>query len=124
MKKLIPILATPILLCITSCMYNHENNIEELGSSYYFLGDGRESQILKNLKPTEKSRFGKTIIPAEVLRYNFDENYIIAETKEITGTKFQYWIINKKMPSDSIYAIDSLSFYRKTDSLGLKLKAR
>ncbi len=129
-NKLIAIIILQILFCfIISCsngptVYNHENNIEELGDNYYFLGDGRESQILKNLKPGGKLRFGKTIVPAEVLRYNFDENYIISETKGNENGKFQYWVINKKKISDSIYPIDSLSFKRKIDSLGIKLKNR
>ncbi|WP_214229632.1 hypothetical protein, partial [Pedobacter sp. B4-66] len=118
------------LFCfILSCseertVYNHENNIEELGGNYYFLGDGRESQILKDLKSAGKSRFGKTIIPAEVLRYNFDENYIISETRGNEDGKIKYWIINKKQFSDSIHPVDSLSFYKKIDSLGIKLKNR
>ncbi|TCC96385.1 hypothetical protein [Pedobacter psychroterrae] len=130
MKRNVIVIALQILFCfVLSCsegktVYNHQNNIEDLGDNYYFLGDGRESQILKNLKPSGRSRFGKTIIPAEVLRYNFDEHYIIAETREIAEGRLRYWIIRKNTILDSIQSIDSLSFYSKIDSLGMSLKVR
>ena len=57
------------LSCSEGTVYNHTNNIEELGDDYYFLGDGKESQILLNLKPGSKLKMGKTIVPPEVIRF-------------------------------------------------------
>ena len=45
-------------------IYNHTNEIEELGQNYYYIGDANESQIVLNLRPKSNKRFGQTIIPA------------------------------------------------------------
>jgi len=109
------------LSCSGEVVYNHSNNIEELGHGYYFLGDGHESQILLNLKPDAKSKIGKTIVPPEVIRYNFDDQYIIAES--IDGKGYLYWLI-KKGELDSLQSVDSLEFFTRISLLGLELKDR
>ncbi len=55
--------------------YDHTAVVVELGNDFYYLGDGRESQILVNLRPKSKSKVGKTIIPPEVIQYNFDTEF-------------------------------------------------
>ncbi|WP_281228761.1 hypothetical protein [Flavobacterium aquiphilum] len=109
-----------------TAVYNHADNIEELGQNYYYLGDANESQILLNLKPEKTLKFGKTIIPPEVIEYGFDDNYIIAKTKElIDGNKtFEYWIVDKRANNDSAKAMDSISFFKKTYDLDLKIKLK
>jgi len=103
-------------------IYNHTNDIVELGDNFYYLGDGKESQILLNMKPTSNHKFGQTIIPSEVIKYNFNERYIIAENQNIKGKK-KYWIIDKHQ-NKSINSFDSLSFLKKIENINLNLKDR
>lgn len=108
-------------------VYNHTAEIIELGNDFYYLGDGRESQILLNLKPEAKSKFGKTIIPPEVILYNHDDNFIIAQTLEKVKGKesVKYWIVEKvKKNEATAIPLDSISFYKSTDSLGIKIKLK
>ena len=108
-------------------IYDHTAAIVDLGNNYYYLGDGRESQILLNLKPDAKSKVGKTIIPPEVIQYNFDESYIIAQTIERINSKdlYKYWIVEKtEKNQDLIISIDSIKFYKKLDSLLIKIKLK
>lgn len=109
-----------------SCIHNSTNNIEELGSNYYYLGDANESQILINLKPQSKSKFGKTIISPEVVEYNFNDNYIIAKSLEVIDNKTidKFWIINKRKKNDSIIPMDSTKFSHQLDSLQLNIKLK
>ncbi|MBW8360620.1 MAG: hypothetical protein K0M56_00375 [Kaistella sp.] len=82
-----------LILCI-SCVYNHTSITEDLVNGYFFLGDGRESQILLG---NEKKNFGTAIVPQEVIKYNFDERYIVAKSLNVSDkrkTKL-YWIIDK-----------------------------
>ena len=72
------------------------------------MGAARESQILLNLKPGAKSKVGETIIPPEVIRYNYDEKFIIAQTLDkVNGKEFhKYWIFDKmKKTQDSIFSL-------------------
>ncbi len=73
------ILALLFLFCI-SCIYNHTADSENLGSDYFYLGDGHESQIILG---DEKMNSGITIIPQEVVEYNFNQRYIIARSIDI-----------------------------------------
>lgn len=109
--------------CSGGTVYNHTNNIEELGDDYYFLGDGNESQILLNLKPGAKSKMGKTIVPPEVIRYGFDNQYIIAESIDGKGEEYLYWLI-RKGELDSLHPVDSLEFFTRISLLGIELKDR
>ncbi|MEN5057825.1 hypothetical protein [Sphingobacterium kitahiroshimense] len=111
------------LSCSGEVVNNHTNNIEELGDDYYFLGDGHESQILLNLKPSAKSKIGKTIVAPEVIRYNFDDQYIIAESIDGKGEGYLYWLI-RKGELDSLHPVDSLEFFTRISLLGLELKDR
>lgn len=121
-----------MLMGLYSCVnkknvYNHTAEIIELGDNFYYLADGRESQILLNLKPEAKSKFGKTIIPPEVIQYNYDDNFIIAQTidrEPMNGKQFyKYWIVEKKKKNqDLIISLDSTSFYKNIDSLLIKIK--
>jgi hypothetical protein len=124
---LVFIITSIALCCCTNRVkpYNHTAVIVELGNDFYYLGDGGESQILLNLKPEAKSKVGKTIIPPEVIRYNFNENFIIAQTVgKVSGKEaYKYWIVEKnKMNQDSITHLDSISFYKNLDILHIKIK--
>jgi hypothetical protein len=117
------------IIIIFSCtrkesIYDHTAIIEQLGANYYYKGDGNESQILLNLNQENSSGFGKTIIPPEVVQYNFDSNYIIAKTlKSMDGEKsYRYWVVDKREANDSLYSIDSINFFKKIDILKLQIK--
>ena len=122
------ILFTTIVSCIQKqeTIYNHTNEIEELGQNYYYLGDANESQILLNLRPKANKRVGQTIIPAEVIKYNFNQDFIIAKTMQsVDGKKsFEYWIVDKRLKNDSLKASDSLTFFKEIEKVNLKLKIR
>lgn len=109
-----------------SCVHNSTDNIEELGSNYYYLGDANESQILINLKPESNNKFGKTVIYPEVVEYNFNDNYIIAKSKEVIDNKRidKFWLIDKRKKNDSIIPMDSIKFSLQLDSLKLNIKLK
>jgi hypothetical protein len=113
------------LSCVRNqTVYNQTDNIEELGNNYYYLGDSNESQILLNLKPENKSKFGKTIIPPEVIEYNFNNDFIIAKTLEMidNNKNYKYWIVDKQRNKDSIEPLDSINFFKALDNLNLNIK--
>jgi hypothetical protein len=108
-------------------LYDHTAAIVELGNDFYYLGDAGESQILLNLKPGAKSKVGKTVIPPEVILYNHDDNFIIAQTLEKVNGKeiVKYWIVEKAKKNEAAaIPLDSVSFYKNTDSLGIKIKLK
>ncbi|MGK4568147.1 DUF3997 domain-containing protein [Flavobacterium sp. 3HN19-14] len=119
MRKLILSSGLLFMFCI-SCVYNHTSNTENLGNGYFFLGDGNESQILVG---NEKKNYGSTVVPQEVIKYNFDEKYIIAKSLNVLDNKTieSYWIIDKQNKKDSIYGLDSLSFVKKIKKLSINL---
>ena len=78
-KNLVYIL---ILICCSSCLYNDTTITEDLGNQYFYLGAGNESQILLG---DEKKNTGITIIPQEVIEYNFDDRFIIAKSVTIAN---------------------------------------
>jgi hypothetical protein len=105
--------------------YDHTAVVVELGNDFYYLGDGRESQILVNLRPKSKSKVGKTIIPPEVIQYNFDTEFIIAQTVERENGEeiYKYWIVEKNgVQKGSITSLNSMNFHRGLDSLQIKMK--
>jgi hypothetical protein len=114
------ILSVIILFSIcVSCVYNHTGNTENLGNGYFYLGDGNESQILLG---NEKKNSGVTIVPQEVVKYNFDKNFIIAKSSSNVDNKKTelYWIIDKS-EKDSIVGLDSLSFVKKLKALNINM---
>ena len=130
-NRILIILVSVIISIVVYCCdnkvkpYDHTAVIIELGNDFYYLGDGGESQILLNLKPDATFKAGKTVIPPEVIQYNYDENFIIAQTVEKIDSKefYKYWIVEKnKVNQDSITALDSMSFYRNLESLQIKVK--
>jgi len=131
-RILILLVSSIALIVLYSCnnrvnLYDHTAAIVELGNDFYYLGDAGESQILLNLKPGAKSKVGKTVIPPEVILYNHDDNFIIAQTLEKVNGKesVKYWIVEKvKKDEATATPLDSISFYKSTDSLGIKIKLK
>jgi hypothetical protein len=66
-----------------------------------------------------------TIVPQEVVEYNFDSRYIIAKSiMNIDNvTKQTFWIVDKK-DKNSPLLLDSISFTKKVEELNLKLKLK
>ena len=118
-KNLVSIL---IMTCCSSCLYNDTAITEDLGNQYFYLGAANESQILLG---DEKKNIGITIIPQEVVEYNFDDRFIIAKnvTKTNNIKNENFWIVDKKN-KDSTFSLDSVSFMRKVEKLGLKIKLK
>ena len=106
-----------------SCTFNSDNSTYDLGDNYYYLADANESQILLNLKPNQRSKVGKTIIPAEVTEYNFNEFYIIAKSIDHKNKIELFWIVNKNS-NDSIEALNLKGFSEKLETLKISLKLR
>lgn len=110
------------MTCCSSCLYNDTAITEDLGNQYFYLGAANESQILLG---DEKKNIGITIIPQEVVEYNFDDRFIIAKnvTKTNNIKNENFWIVDKKN-KDSTFSLDSVSFMRKVEKLGLKIKLK
>lgn len=113
-----------LLISFTSCIYNHTDNIEILGNRFYYLGDGNESQILYDPTENVDYKFGITVIPPEVIKYNFNDQYIIAKTLDSLDSKRNYWLVDKTKDFSSLMPLDSINFYRKLDSLAITLKLK
>jgi len=117
MKK---ILLVAVVLSLQSCLYDHTDNIEELGSNYYYMGDGRESQIL--LSKNEKRSGGQTVVPEEVTHYAFNSEYIIARNiQDRINKEIKFWIIDKRQGAQPV-PLDSTEFYEELQKLNLDLK--
>ena len=79
---------------------------------------------------------GTTVVPQTITAYNFDKNWIIAQSDSTYHNKrndFAYWIFNKNISSssesrhDSIKAnlagpLDSLAFYKTLEEKGIRLE--
>lgn len=89
-----------LLLFLSACVYDHTAITEDLGKGYFYLGDGHESQILFNKNRKKNGSSGLIVTEAEVVEYNYDENYIIA--KSLRDKSELFWIINKDLPFDSV----------------------
>lgn len=114
-----------IFLCCNNRgdVYDNTDNIQDLGDNYYYLGDANESQILLNLKPFLKRKFGKTVIPGEVIAYNHNSQFIIAKTKNQSTDKkeVKYWILDKRIRETEPKSMDSIMFFKRIDSLNLNI---
>jgi hypothetical protein len=119
-KSFIYFMLLSFIFCI-SCAINNEKNTYDLGNNFYYLADANESQILLNLKPNQRSKVGKTIIPEEVIEYNFNESFIIAKSIDHKNKTELYWIVNKDL-KDSVKALNQKAFSEKLKVLRIDLK--
>lgn len=109
-----------VALTLQSCLYDHTDNIQELGNNYYYMGDGNESQIL--LSRNEQRSVGTTIVPQEVTHYGFNEEYIIARNiQDRYNKEIKFWIIDKRQESQPV-PLDSIEFNQELQRLNLDLK--
>lgn len=112
------------MMCLLdSCVYNHTDNIEDLGNGYYYVGDGSESQILHSTKPNNYS-FGITVVPQEVIAYNSNNSHIVAKSivNEQGLQQTKYWIIDKKNNNQIITPLDSTSFSKMLKAANIHLE--
>lgn len=114
------LLLAMLLFCAYSC--NLEREID-LGNGYYLLGDHENSVISKKLK--NKKGVYKDILLGEIMRYEFNQKYIIVNRQinqkvkmlfqthplwgSQNGDENQFWIINKTT-EELIGPLDILSF--------------
>jgi len=68
---------------------------EDLGAGYFYIPDGRNSIIIKSIRNNSPST-GHLIIPATVIKFSFNEQFVIAKTKDRIKNEDYYWIISKK----------------------------
>ncbi len=111
-----------IVICLSSCLWNDTAITEDLGDNYFYLGAANESQILLG---DEKKNIGITIVPQEVIAFNFDNRFIIAKSvaKINNINVHKFWVVDKKR-KDSIVSLDSISFNKKIENLGLKIRLK
>lgn len=103
-----------------SCIYNQTDNIQEFGNNFYYIGDGKESQIL--LGRSGQRSGGETIVPEEVTHYGFNSEYIIARNiQERNKREVKFWIIDKKQETQPI-PLDSLEFINRIQCLNIELQ--
>ena len=106
-----------VVICLSSCLWNDTAITEDLGDKYFYLGAGNESQILLG---NEKKNSGVTVVPQEVIEYNYDTRYIIARS---TDSLDKYWIIDKQS-NQSLKPLDSLEFAKEMENLNIALKLK
>ena len=121
MKRPKNLLLVFVVICLSSCLGNDTAITEDLGDKYFYLGAGNESQILLG---DERKNIGITIIPQEVIEYNFDNRFIIAKSvAKLNNNVQEFWVVDKKS-KDSIVSLDSISFMKKIEGLGLKIRLK
>lgn len=98
-----------ICLVMQSCYYqqNDDSNID-LGSGYQYIQESPES-ITKQITVDGKT-INLTIISPKVVKYSFNDDYIIAKSVNYAGQNPRYWIIDKKKESTSPEPLDSINF--------------
>ncbi len=123
MKSIISFLL--VIFLFNSCVFRHTDDTVDLGNNYYFLADGRMSTIGFNTANEGENRSGITLVEPKVVKYNFNDKYIIAKTIGVYDNEAKYWIIDKdladiKAPEN----LDSISFYNKllNKKIDLELK--
>jgi len=87
----------------------------DLGSNYWYIQDYPQTIVIGD---------GKEVVFPVVLKYAYNENYIIAKTKDLETKDTLYWVVNKK--TGKYEKCDSLNFeqlkkeYNVLDTLMLK----
>ena len=124
-------LAFAALVLMGSC---ETRTYEDLGNGYYFYYDGRGSDILHS-ETTPVHGEGLSIVPPTVSDYWYNDTTILARRmSHRAGGVVDYWIVLKsrpitwypedatgiKRPANVVGPIDSLSFYRELNRLGLQ----
>lgn len=115
-----------MLFGICSCCFSVKE--EYLGNNLYLSEyDNRDRRILYSEEKCSGSGF--EIIPMTVTAYNFNDNWVIAESK--SSENYNYWIIQNSYTSiptaDEIKRnthgpLDSLSFYRIMEENSITLE--
>jgi hypothetical protein len=93
----------------------------DLGSNYRYIQDYPQT-ILYHM--TEKyNGGGLEAVPPIVVRYKWNDRYIIAKNIDWEDNHTNYWIIDKEIEFSEIKPMDSLSFYFTLEEkkIGLKL---
>jgi len=99
----------------------HYNDNKDLGNEFYFVRDGKFSSIIKSEKEEYKGIEGAEVIPPLVTHYNFNDNYIIAKTKN--ENKIGYWIVEKinYKIEKPLNPLDSIKFYKMLSEKDIEL---
>ena len=128
MKKIIIVLIFVAILLIIIIAVNifpvfiRMDDSIDLGNKYRYIQDYPQTIIYQTSEKHKGS--GKNIVPPIVLKYAYNEEYIIAETKDLETKDTLYWVVNKK--TGKYEKCDSLNFeqlkkeYNVPDTLMLK----
>lgn len=103
-----------LIFTFNSCVYRHTEDIIDLGSKYYFLPDGRMSTIGYNTAEEGENRSGIEMVEPKVVKYSFNNKYIIAKSVGALDKEVKYWIIDKGLTKKNMpISLDSISFYEE-----------
>ncbi|MBK6267457.1 hypothetical protein JKA74_20655, partial [Marivirga sp. S37H4] len=83
---------------------------------------GHESQILYDPNQNDEKKGGLIVTGSEVVEYNSNSRYIIA--KSIAKDEDRFWIIDKKMPRDSIKDLGKQEYETALDLLNINLELK
>jgi len=124
------VLPWAVAVLIGSC---ETRSYEDLGNGYYFYYDGRGSDILHSETPPIRGE-GLAIVPPTVSDYWYNDTAILVRRVSHRTDVVDYWIVLKSLPitlhqvnaggvrrpSNVLGPIDSLSFSRELNRLGLQ----
>ena len=111
------------LVFITSCSGLHEDteNLVSLGDEYYFFRNGWESYIFLNESPEGSSRSGVTIVLPEILKYKYDDQFIIVKSRHYESSIINYQIVNKSVDDGLVQSLNRQDFDLRREELNIKL---
>jgi len=92
---LIPLFAAIIL---EGCSFSELTGDKNLGKGYYFFSHRSFSSIVLSSTDSYQGN-GPRVVPSEVVSHSFNDEYIIALSRDINTKEKTYWIINKNMPA-------------------------
>lgn len=90
---------TPVILFLLILFFFGCNDGEKsLGDGYYLASEGGYSTLFYT---SEKSAAqGLVIVEGNVLKFNYDDSLIIAESKDDKTEVHQFWLIDKRIEID------------------------
>ena len=107
------------LVCMCSCIFIRMDDSIDLGNKYRFIQDYPQTIIFHDSPKYEG--IGHNIVPPVVISYKFDDQYIIAKSKDMEDEQIKYWIVNKKKQGSQEEPMDSISFYNELENLKIQL---
>ncbi len=115
------LLVVGLIISLTqSCVFIRIDDSIDLGNKYRFIQDYPQA-IIYHKTPKYKGA-GINVVPPNVTTYKFDNQFIIAKSKDLEDKQIKYWIVDKKANGELVEPLDSVSFYNELKSLDIELK--